>query len=375
MKRIGIVTLTGQFNFGNRLQNYAVQEVLSSLGADCITLPIGNDEPSRFQKLRDDFLHPRRLLAKAYRVLFAGLSSKSRRRLENRKAKFIAFDRQNLKRAPYMLTPRNMALPQLKDFDAFVTGSDQVWYLRQERLKLTFLTFAPPRKRVSYAASFGVSELPDALMPIYREYLNSMHRISVREDEGADIVQSLTSQRPAVLLDPTMAVGPEHWAALCRKPDFALDAPYILNFFLGEVSAEHRRFLDRLSDETKMKVIDISSKGDPGFQEIGPSEFLYLIKSSALVLTDSFHGTVFAIHFERPFFVYQRKGKEPSMYSRLDTLLRKFSFENRAAEFIPSTDDLFTLGFDHVPPILQGEQSLTRAFLREALGLTGNQGA
>ena len=104
---------------------------------------------------------------------------------------------------------------------------------------------------------------------------------------------------------------------------------YILNYFLGNLSPKRRKEIERVAKENNCEIINILDKNDPLYVS-GPSEFLYLEKNAFLICTDSFHSSVFAILYNRPFVVFDREEKGiENMGSRIDTLINKFKMNNR----------------------------------------------
>ena len=102
-------------------------------------------------------------------------------------------------------------------YDYFITGSDQVWnpnYLYGS--SIYFLAFAPKHKRIAFAPSFGVSEIKPEYVERYKEWLSGMHRLSVREDDGAKIIKRINRKRRPVLVDPTMLLTKEKWLSIAK---------------------------------------------------------------------------------------------------------------------------------------------------------------
>ena len=209
-------------------------------------------------------------------------------------------------------------------------GSDQVWNPKFDRLSdVDLLSFATPEQRISFSASFGISELPENSKEKAKRELEKFKAISVREDRGKEIVEELTERKDVqVLVDPTMLLTSEEWDKVAKKPEQLKTDKYILNYFLGEISEKRKKEIERIAKENNCEIINILDKNSP-FYQTGPSEFLYLEKNAFLICTDSFHSSVFAILYNRPFVVFDREDSNVKMNSRLDTLLKKFKLENR----------------------------------------------
>ena len=191
------------------------------------------------------------------------------------------------------------------------------------------LSFATPEQRVSFSASFGISELPENTREKAKRELEKYKAISVRENRGKDIVEELTKRKDIeVLVDPTMLLTAEEWDKVSKKPKQLKTDKYILNYFLGNLSEARKKEIERVAKENNCEIINILDKNSP-FYKTGPSEFLYLEKNAFLICTDSFHSSVFAILYNRPFIVFDREGSNTKMNSRLETLLNKFNLTNR----------------------------------------------
>ena len=254
-----------------------------------------------------------------------------------------------------------------KKYEIFIVGSDQVWNPKFNRLSdFDLLTFAKPEQRIAFSASFGISELPEKSRPKAKSELEKFKAISVREDRGKEIVEELTGRKDIqVLVDPTMLLTAEEWDKVAKKPKQLKTGKYILNYFLGELSEKRRREIERIAKENNCEIIDILDKNSP-FYQTGPSEFLYLEKNAFLICTDSFHSSVFAILYNRPFVVFDREDANVKMNSRLDTLLKKFKLENRWYKD-KITEEQLQVDYKEVYIILEEERKKAKEFLENAI--------
>ncbi len=348
---IGIITINDNNNYGNRLQNYAVQLALKNLKNNAVT--IKNDAFSNTKKLY------------LLRILKNRNNKGTYSDYINRASNFAQFNK-NIKFSDKKVS----AYSKLKNYDYVVTGSDQVWNPTFGRLRdVDLLTIVPGNKRIAFSASFGVNDIPDKLKPEVAKELSKFKAISVREDRGKEIVEELTGRKDVeVLVDPTMLLTAEEWDKVSKKPKMLKTDKYILNYFLGDLSDERRKEIDRVAKEKNCEVINILDKNSP-FYECGPSEFLYLEKNAFLICTDSFHSCVFAILYNTPFLVFDREQKNlVSMNSRLDTLLSKFKLENRRCNGKITKKDL-TCDYKEAYKILEKERIKADKFLRKALDI------
>lgn len=309
MKKAGIITLFGERNFGNRLQNYAVQEVLKRFNLDVETI--------KYLGINDE------------------VASEENEIHINRLNKFKEFN-ENIKFAKEPVYKEyDVPSDYSKNFDYIVIGSDQIWNFTYDTIfsEKAFGSFAPKDKKIAFSASFGVNYVPEENSELYKickENLEDIKAISVREHAGKDIAEKLTTRTDVeVLVDPTMMLDSCDWEKVMKKPENLKTDKFIVKSFLGDSSDNSWKEICRIAEENECEIIDISDKNSP-YYDMGPAEFLYLEKNAFLVATDSFHACVFSILFSTPFIVFERNdNKLESMHSRIETLLKTFDMENR----------------------------------------------
>lgn len=258
----------------------------------------------------------------------------------------------------------------LKRYDKFICGSDQMWNPKFEinhNWEIMLLKFAPQEQKISFAASFGVDSLTDKEKEIFQDALNDFKAISVREESAVKIVEDLTTTTPTLLLDPTMTLSHKEWERYCRKIGTLQNKKFIVKYVLGNHNEEITKSIENIRKEygSDIEVIDLMDENSR-YYSIGPDQFLWLIKNSVAVLTDSFHATVFSILFHRPFVVFRRKGHEEYMFDRLNTLLTKFHLENREYDKI-NQELLLEIEFSYSDEVLEKEKKRTIEFLNNAL--------
>ena len=353
MKKIGIITINDNDNYGNRLQNYAIQNVLEKNKVKSITLK--NNPILNYNNL---FL---------LRLLKFILKKKKIRQIDRYK-KFIEFNK-NIKFSKRYITPFSKLD---NEYDYFITGSDQVWNPTWGSLSdVELLEFTIPEKRISFSASFGISSLPEQYNEKLKNALKDYKAISVREDAGKKIIEDVVGRKDVqVLVDPTMLLTAEEWDKVAKKPEQLKTDKYILNYFLGKLSEKRKAEIDRIAKENDCEVINILDKNSP-FYCTGPSEFLYLEKHAFLVCTDSFHSSVFAILYNRPFIVFGREDNTISMNSRIETLINKFNLKNREYNGQEITKENLNHDYTETYKILEEERKKSMTFLINALDVEG----
>lgn len=347
---IGIITIYDMNNIGNRLQNYATYYILSHYGK---TINIKNN---LYRKVT--------IMHKMKKIIKKLLHSKDSQKATN----FAKFEK-NICDTKAYLDENTKIDKEISSIKTFIVGSDQVWNPKFGRLsEADLLTFVNNGQKISFSASFGISELPEDKKEFTRRNLEKFKAISVREDAGKDIVEDLTGRKDIeILVDPTMLLSANEWDRVSKKPKkLKKEQKYILNYFLGEYLPEWKNQIEKIAKENNCEIINLLSKDD-SFYISGPSEYLYLEKNAFLVCTDSFHSSVFSIIFDTPFIVFDRsqKGIEP-MNSRIDTLLKRFNLENRRFNGKIHNDILYC-DYSKAKKILEKEKQKSFNFLKRAL--------
>lgn len=356
MKKIGIITIIDNNNYGNRLQNYAVQKILIDYGYSpktLINIPTNNRDSKGIKFYIKKFLIKFIVLKRWLKISI------------KRKRCFKKFNK-NIVYAKKSIDVRNAK--KFLDYDYFVVGSDQVWNPKIGRLRdIDMLNFAPKEKRVAFSASIAISEIPLELEGYAKKNFLDFKSISVREENSQKIIENLTSRKDIVtLVDPTMLLSSREWDKVSCKPEKLQNNKYILLYFLGNITEDYSNEINKISVDNNYEIINILDKNSWAYNT-GPSEFLYLIKNASLVCTDSFHACVFSIIYKTPFLIFDRKQDGiVSMNSRIDTLLDKFSLEDRKFNG-EITNELLECDFNIAHKKLEKEKQKSYEYLKQSL--------
>lgn len=362
-KKIGILTLNGYVNYGNRLQNYALQEVLKSIGFEVETIRVNRSNKPEISERLKSISNLNDLLTKIKNRLNHYLQKNVR---QSRESIFREFSHKHLNETKNIISNDCEATELNRFFDYFVTGSDQVWNPNNlHGTSFFFLTFADKGKKIAYAPSFGVSEIENKDKINYKKWLLDINKLSVREEAGAKIIKDLTGRDAAVLVDPTLLLMKNEWLKISREANNKPQKKYLLTYFLGGVPYEYQTQVDMIAKQNNLDIINLGDIKDKATYITGPSEFIDYINNCSVFCTDSFHGAVFSIILEKPFIVYERIGTT-SMYSRINTLLDKFDLNSRKAENVSSAD-VFQIEFSHLKAKLEFERKKSLDYLKDAL--------
>ncbi|MBR5564887.1 MAG: polysaccharide pyruvyl transferase family protein [Roseburia sp.] len=329
-KKIGILTFHNAHNYGAVLQAYALKTKLNRMGHEASVLNYQNKYIARnYRKvLHIDFwkrdILPSRWgkVVREVRDVFYGL--KEWQKQWNVFEEFIA---------DKLLDgdTRQLSLEEVvaKDCDVYVLGSDQIWAreLTHGMDPAYFGQFAPKKKKISYAASVPNGSVPENEKPFFKQYLQSLSHISVREEKLAQSLRDLTGREINTVIDPTLLLEREDYEPLLYEKPLK-QGDYVFAYFVVE-NETVSRCAKKVAELLGCELIELHYKKTPTICgknmifDAGPSEFLTYIRDAKMVVTNSFHGTVFSILFQKKFYsVYKENG-------RIDNLLSFLGLEER----------------------------------------------
>lgn len=364
MKKIAISTLVGEFNNGNRLQNYAMQQLLENNFEGIEVFTIRNN-PYYIRK--KEYTKRYLFFKKCYNILnFKNWKGKI---LEKKRKKVFQTFNENIKFDDGQYYKTNLRELNGK-YDYFICGSDQVWNGEMSpNLATHLLEGIDNNKKISYSASLGKNFLHDYEKALYKKFLPSFKAISVRENESIDLIKTY-NPRVETHLDPTFMLSANEWEQVMKRPSGLTEKKYIFVCLLGELSKEFKEYLLKISQKFKLKIINIMDQKSRLYTKIGPSEFLYLIKNSEIVFADSFHALVFSIIFKKPAVHVQRKDAFFSnMSSRINNLECVFQckFKNFDKNNLIYDNSIFEFYINDSDKIIQNEKKKSLKYLRDAL--------
>ena len=349
--KIGIVTIVSD-NYGNRLQNYALQKYMQGLNSEIETYTFHRNYA------RNVFL------AKIKHFVLGLVHPASDYDLELRR-RFEEFNRNYIDFAPETIYKSKSNLLIGEKYDYFIAGSDQVWNPGYNTTSdADFCAFADPEKRLSYAASIGMETIPEKCVADYTRRLKNMKAVSIREEDGANLVKKICGVNAENHIDPTLLLSKADWAAFERQPKWYQGEKFILSYFLGE-SEGKKALLDQLSKEKKAQIVNVLDKSAELKFVHDPCEFVWLIHHAECVVTDSFHCVVFSIIFSKEFIITRRLGKENNTGVRLDSLLRKFCMQRSELEYSRFSNYDTSV----IESVLDQEKEKSREYFRTVLGV------
>ncbi len=386
-KRVNLAACYFQKNYGSMLQAYALQEAVNSLGYEAENLRIdGIAKEIRNKKLG---YYARQLAdwsvvkEKAGMVRKIWQKKKNKAFAENsriRNRKFQEFQQQVFKVSPYLASKKAMG-EYVKDCQAVIVGSDQLWLPSNITADYYTLNFVPDEvRKAAYATSFGVSKLPRRMHDFAGKFLNRINKVSVREEKGRELVSEIAQRNVPVVCDPTLLFVKEQWAELIPQTSIIAEK-YIFCYFLGN-NPWQRELARKLREKTGYKIVSLlhmdeyvdmdESFPDIAPYDVGPAEFVNLIRGAEYILTDSFHGTVFSAIHGKKFFTFRRFSQKATLStnSRMDSLFSLLGVPERLLDENADVDDMLSMELDQekVWTRIENLRKPSWEYLRRAIG-------
>lgn len=316
---IGIITQPLGYNYGGILQNYALQQVLKRMGYNSITI----DNTYRYNYMRYVFS---RILTAIYKIFLKKRPFPPKplkgRSIPNVTGQFI-YERINIAKASDGLSIKTINKYKIS---TIIVGSDQVWRPAYNRnIYNMYLDFVPRKcKKIAYAASFGTNvwEYNKEDTENCTHLLNSFNGVSVRERSGVELVRKyLHYDFAEQVLDPTLLLEKSDYLMLCQGN--GIDSSKYLCAYILDMTENKKTYIEDFAKKRGLKVRFFSAHDK---MVLSVEDWLSNFRDASFVITDSFHGTVFSIIFEREFIVLpnNERGKDrfESLLSSLDLLDR-----------------------------------------------------
>lgn len=374
MKKIGVITIHNSPNYGACLQSFALYRYIEQLGYECELIDLHRPHEKDFRSSKKYIAYREGARLKIKRIIKKILRRENKYYSPEAKAKFDSFNQQIRLSRPYYSIDDLYANPP--QYDVYITGSDQLWNPAQPFcLEPYFLTFAPRRaKKIAYAASIGITELTEKEKRDFKRWLLEYTAISVREKQAKILLESFINKDIVQVSDPTMLLDVDYWHSIAIRPTER--KPYILLFTLSH-QPDILDYVLHLSRESGMPLVclgqiqpDVKDGSYMAVKDAGPLEFIGYIASADLVITDSFHGTVFSIIMGcKNFFSYIKPGNKRSC--RITDLLETYHLQNHLLNVNLSESYLELnsrkIDRERLLSVLREKQSFSRQFLKRQL--------
>ena len=371
--KTGLVTFYHIHHYGALLQAAATERAVESLGSECEIIDyFVNQNNALFRKPTG--------LGSAAADAHTALHYKA---LSARYQRFERFSKDHLRISGHCFSSfeelKNAELP----YDVILSGSDQIWNPKifpDKQFDPVFFGAFSQRRKIAYAPSFGIPKIPDEMEKELQDYLEEFSHLSVREKQGQEIVREVFGEDVPVVLDPTLLLNQTQWAAMANTPQgypgsAEKNTPqgYILCYCISKPGALES-YIRKLAAQTGLPVVQlcgIRQKVHPKAQcilDAGPAEFLGLFRNATYVCTNSFHGTVFSVQFQKPFFtaVHTTELAAPER-SRTFSILSRLGLTERIIGKGDTAALDAEIDWNAVSARLEEERSASMAYLRAAL--------
>lgn len=372
MKYIGIITYHAPYNFGSTLQAYATQKAVEDLGYDAKIINY------RMRPQKDAYslvrIHEGSKVFIKDAIQFPVFSLK-KIRAKNFENFFIEY----LKLTPEFADPDDFH-QYANQFDVIISGSDQIWNKHSNELEHSDWSFMAPYllkgysgKKISYASSVSNSS-DDDIQHMIPDLLEFSH-ISMRERGAADRLSSFLKREVDTVLDPTLLYNGENWRKFLNIKRKKPSQPYILFYSLAPVKPLRRGsvLLKQLADKgyqiryiTPYFQYPYMDKRFRNCLSYGPIEFLTSLYNASGIVTDSFHGTMFSINFNKPFWSINNACDSDI---RKTTVLEKYGLMSRSITWDSriSALDMSAIDYDNVNQLIDADRKESIGYLKKAI--------
>lgn len=357
--RVGIITWHHYHNFGSALQAYALSKACSEFSDNVKII-----DYQKNKKAKNRALTLRCIIGKILDYMPYNF-------LPEKRYSYLRFHRYF-----FNLTNR-VSREELngisKEFDAIICGSDQIW--APNVLDTSYmLDFVDEKgiKKISYAASIGLPEIPDSLLNTYKTCLSQLDAISVREEAGQKLLEENFNIASEVVLDPTLLLDRKEYEIIELKLR-NFPQKYVFCYFLNK-NHEYRKAVEKYAKENNLKVVGVSAKEEDSewielLKKIGPREFLWLVHNASAVFTDSYHGIIFSLIYNKVFFAFERFSEDDpiNQNSRIYQLDKWFGIEKRFLKNGKTTKDCSEIDYDRIGEKIERAKEISKSFLRRAI--------
>lgn len=375
---IGLATPFLTNNYGTKLQAFALQSflILNNFQCEIIDYRFGKKQFNPKKILLSNRKQYKMIQRSRKAMLENNPKMKQGYAVRNKQFKEFSDKYYHFSKPCYTLSDVHALAKQYK---TVICGSDQIWLPSHIIEKYYTLLYLPPNvKKIAYAPSFGISRIPYFFRSDYKKMLMHFDTLTVRENEGATIVKELAGVNAEVVVDPTLLLSADNWVNMLGIAQPTLNEKYVMGYFIGN-SESHRQVARAYADQIGAKLVILPHIGefvdadekyaDFTPYDIGPAEFVNLIKNADAVFTDSFHGTVFSLIFHKEVYCFERfkNSNKNSTNSRMHSLLKNVGIENRLITSDKSIINIDKIDYDSVQRKIDLMIKKSTELLKEAL--------
>lgn len=354
--RLGIITWHYLDNYGSMLQTYAMTKIFEKYNFDVsiINYRNGSKKGLLYNLLRD----------LKYMLPYQNNTS------NNRKKNGHLFRKKYFKETK-MFSNNSELINYHFDYDVYVCGSDQIWSPTRfdDSYYLNFVS--NDSKKIAYAPSVTIDKYSEEQARRVKDYLRTFKAVSLREEKGSEIIKKISGTKYPTVLDPTLLLTKTEWNKLVTNQFNITD--YILCYFIGN-DDKYKESVYKYAEITNKKIVNIvitanHNFGDVIIKDAGPEEFLELVNKCHTFLTDSFHGVLFAINYQKKFYAYKRfkDNDTNSQNARVENILTKLDLMDRFIDENYDFSKQSELDYKKISKLLDKQKQLSFSYLNNAL--------
>lgn len=366
MKKIGIVTIWSN-NYGSVLQAFALQTIIERLGYQVEIIqhyrdPLKKETQSRIKQILQSspsFLIEYAMNYKRNRMLHQGYADfKSSRLKISREAYYQDSDFTDL----------------ASRYDAIVVGSDMLWsYDFKDNWPFYFASFAPSEKIVTYAPSFGKNDLSKEEIELCKPMISRIVHLSCREEAGVSFIKEQFGLAAEHVIDPTLLLSGEEWSHLLGDMPRLVKKDYILTYvFRGSCQNGREELFEQFNSMKDKQLLFINGQEGEFKNNIyngyfSPAEYVNLFRDADFIVTDTFHGLMFSLIFNKPFIVLDKSSFGVSS-DRQQSTLKTYGLEDRfVTPDIIVSDELRQLDYTTIEQKINANRKKSINYLKKAL--------
>lgn len=361
MQKAKILTFHNAENYGATLQAYALKETLKELGVKPEFVNYENERILSDYKL---------IRTNSLKSFFSSLWYLPRN--IKRKGSFKSFSDTYLDTTSKVYLDKEEIEQDIEEGDIFVAGSDQIWNpaLTDGLSDIYTLNFENTDiKKIIYGASLGNEELLQKNATDFKLKLQGLDLISVREKSIIKPLEEICDKKVEQVTDPTLLLNKERWDKLIDENNVVAlpKEKYILVYTLFE-SEEVTKIANYISSKTGLKVVHFRKynayKNElMSLYSYGPVDFVNAFKNAAYVVTNSFHGTVFSLIFERKFYSVLPKERA----GRIKDLLQDLELDSRIISDEKEVNIDLDINYGLVKEKIEALKSKSKDFLKKGV--------
>lgn len=358
-------------NPGSILQAYALFVQVKKIGFECEIIDYQYPNNIHANIITEHRKRIREIVISLYNrfkffILYRGWLQKRR---------YIRFMKEHLSMSKYYST-KDELFRASPCYDICMTGSDQVWNPKcMKGDESFFCTWSLNCKKVSYAASFSTSVIPDIYREQYRSWLFKYDFLGVREKSAVKVISELTGKNSSVVCDPTLLLTKEDYSPLLKHSKIHKKKPYILVYALTYAYNPYPQLdlvVKAIKKEMRLPVLYLYTNSvehyhvNGAITSAGPCEFVDLFMNASFVVTSSFHGTAFSLNFGIPF--YSIVPDDITDDSRIMSLLQTLGVTERAIKVSQQLNHVETsMDYCKINKLLEEFRQESQNFLEHSL--------